>query len=95
MRRTIIRLQKSARIRADEEARQIPWQRLQETRNQYVGWQEFCFWAGSILEIEKIFPIVWALFCKLAARGFLGKDRALSSKVSQRAAACSSPGRMD
>ena len=53
---TTARLRKSARIRADEEARRVPWQRLQETRDQYIYWQEYCFWARSILETEKGIP---------------------------------------
>jgi len=56
MRNTTARLRKSARIRADEEARRVPWQRLQETRHQYIYWQEFRFWARSILETEKGIP---------------------------------------
>ena len=47
------RLQRAARERADEEARRIPWQRLYEVRNQYIDWQEFNFWARSILKVEE------------------------------------------
>ena len=78
------RLQKSARIRADEEARRIPWQRLQETRNQYIEWQEFCFWARSILETERGIPDWLGSVLHTRCPGFLARDRALSSRVSQK-----------
>jgi hypothetical protein len=78
------RLQKSARIRAEEEARRIPWQRLQETRNQYIEWQEFCFWARSVLETEKGIPDWLGAILQRRCPGFLEKDKALSSKASQK-----------
>jgi len=78
------RLQKSARIRADEEARRIPWQRLQETRNQYIEWQEFCFWARSILETERGIPDWLGSVLHTRCPGFLEKDRARISKASQK-----------
>lgn len=84
MRRTPARLQKSARIRADEEARRAPWQRLQETRDQYIDWQEFCFWARSILETEKGIPEWLGAVLRTRCPGFLEKDRALASKASPR-----------
>ena len=43
-------LERLARERADEQARRIPWQRLLDTRNEYIGWQEFYLWVRSILE---------------------------------------------
>ena len=77
-------LRRAALVRADDEARRIPWQRLQGTRNQYIDWQEFCFWARSILEAEKDIPDWLGTVLRTRCPGFLGKDRALSSKVSQR-----------
>ncbi|HVO59376.1 MAG TPA: hypothetical protein VMT53_00500 [Terriglobales bacterium] len=50
------RLQRFARERADEEARRIPWQRLQDARTQYIDWQEFYLWVRSILEVEGRIP---------------------------------------
>lgn len=82
--RTTARLQKSARIRADEEARRAPWQRLQETRVQYIDWQEFCFWARSILESEKGLPDWLRSVLQTRCPGFLEKDKALTSKAAQR-----------
>jgi hypothetical protein len=49
-------LQRSACERADEQARRIPWQRIQEVRDQYIDWQEFNLWARSILESEGSVP---------------------------------------
>jgi hypothetical protein len=40
-RRSLDRLQRLARDRAERQARRIPWQRLLEARNQYIDWQEF------------------------------------------------------
>ena len=67
------RLQKSAGIRADEEARRIPWQRLHEARNHYVDWQEFCFWARSILETENGIPDWVDSILQTCCPGFLEK----------------------
>jgi hypothetical protein len=49
----IARVQRIARHRADEEARRIPWQRLLETRNQYIDWQESNLWVRSVFETAK------------------------------------------
>jgi hypothetical protein len=40
-------LTRAALVRADDEARRIPWQRLQKTRKQYIDWQEFQLWVRS------------------------------------------------
>jgi hypothetical protein len=50
------RLQRAARERADDEARRIPWQRLLDTQNQYIDWQEFYLWVRSLLEVEDRIP---------------------------------------
>jgi len=35
---------------ADQQAKRIPWRRLQEMRNEYVACKQFYFWARSIME---------------------------------------------
>lgn len=45
-----------ARERADDQALRIPWQRLSDSRNQYIDWQEFHLWVRSILEVENRIP---------------------------------------
>src|SRR5260370_6368360 len=45
-----LRLQRNAHERAAAEARRIPWQVLLEARNQYLDWQEFYYWARSIMD---------------------------------------------
>jgi hypothetical protein len=46
------RLQRLAGEPAERQARRTPWQRLFESRNQYIDWQEFYLWVRSILEVE-------------------------------------------
>jgi hypothetical protein len=84
VRHTTARLRKSARIRADEEARRIPWQILEETRNRYIDWQEFCFWARSIIETENGIPDWLGAVLQTRCPGFLEMDRALTSKAARR-----------
>lgn len=50
------RLQRHAQERADEAARCVPWQVLLETRSRYLEWQEFYYWARSIMECEERVP---------------------------------------
>src|SRR5712692_2873294 len=45
-------MQMAARRRADEKARSIRWERLLQTRTEYVSWTEFYFWARSIMEAD-------------------------------------------
>jgi hypothetical protein len=52
----ISQVQRQAKERADELARQVPWQVLLEARNQYLEWQEFYYWARSIMEAEGSIP---------------------------------------
>ena len=68
------KIQQHARDQADEEARCIPCQLLHEARQQYIAWQEFCFWARSIMEDEGSLPS-W-LAAEIADRcpGFLEDD---------------------
>jgi hypothetical protein len=84
VRRTTAPLRNSARIRADEEARRVPWQRLQEARNQYIDWQEFCFWIRSIVETEKGIPAWLGGVLQTRCPGFLEKDNALTAKAPQK-----------
>jgi hypothetical protein len=56
MRNRAAQLPGTARERAEDQARRIPWQRLYEVRNQYIDWQEFSLWARSILEGEAGIP---------------------------------------
>lgn len=84
VRRATARLQHSARIRADIGARRIPWQLLEETRNQYIDWQEFCFWARSIIETEKVIPDWLKAVLQTRCPGFLESEKALTSKAAQK-----------
>lgn len=81
MRNTAVQLQRLARERADEQARRIPWQRLLDIRNQYVGWQEFYLWARSILEVEDQIPDWLVDILKERCPGFLERDKTLTAKV--------------
>jgi hypothetical protein len=49
-------VQRPAREKAEQEARRVPWQLLMEARNQYLDWQEFYYWARSIMESEDSIP---------------------------------------
>ena len=75
------RLQRAALQRADEEARRIPWQRLYEVRNQYIDWQEFNFWARSILEVEERIIDWLAEILQIRCPGFLETEKALTPKA--------------
>jgi hypothetical protein len=56
IRNHIARVQRLARERADAQARCIPWQRLLDTRNEYIDRQEFYLWVRSVLEVENRIP---------------------------------------
>ncbi|MGB8890417.1 MAG: hypothetical protein WCC87_27065 [Candidatus Korobacteraceae bacterium] len=75
------RLQRSARERADEQARRIPWQRLHQTRSQYIDWQEFNLWARSILEAERGIPDFLAEILPSRCPGFLETTKTLPPKA--------------
>lgn len=81
MRNTAVQLQRLARERADEQARRIPWRRLVDIRNQYVGWQEFYLWARSILEVEDQIPDWLVDILKERCPAFLERDKTLTSKA--------------
>ena len=69
------RLQRHAHERAAAEARRIPWQVLLEARNQYLDWQEFYYWARSIMESEHGTPDLLARKLDEACPGFLGAEK--------------------
>ena len=75
------RLQRAARERADEQARRVPWQRLHQTRNQYVDWQEFNLWARSILEAEQSIPDSLTDILQSRCPGFLESTKVLLPKA--------------
>lgn len=52
----ISRLRRHAKERAARSGRGVPWQVLQETRNRYLEWQEFYYWARSIIDSEGGIP---------------------------------------
>jgi hypothetical protein len=81
MRNTAVQLQRLARERADEQGRRIPWQRLLDTRAQYIDWQEFYLWARSILEVEGQIPDWLVDVLKERCPGFLERDKTLTAKV--------------
>jgi len=74
------RLQRAARERADDEARRIPWQRLLDTQNQYIDWQEFYLWVRSVLEVEDRIPDWLLEILNARVPGFIETERALTPK---------------
>ena len=74
-------LQRLARDRADSQSRRIPWQRLYDTRNQYVDWQEFYLWARSILDIENGVPDWLGGILNDRCPGFLQCEEELTAKA--------------
>jgi hypothetical protein len=81
MRNTAVQLQRLARERADEQARRIPWQRLLDTRAQYIDWQEFYLRVRSILEVEDQIPGWLVHILKERCPGFLERDKTLTTKA--------------
>jgi hypothetical protein len=74
------RVQRQAGERAAELARRVPWQVLLETRNQYLGWQEFYFWARSIIESEREIPEWLARRLNEMCPGFVAAEKEEASK---------------
>ena len=95
LRNPTAQLKRAALVRADDEARRIPWQRLQETRNQYIDWQEFQLWVRSILEVEGHIPDWLIEFVNDRCPGFLESDRALTPKAAKTRPLRSPPRRLD
>src|SRR6185312_2146645 len=79
----IARIQRIARHRADEQAKRIPWQRLLDTRNEYIDWQEFYLWVRSILETEGRIPNFLLEVLNLRCPGFLDSEKRLSSSAAE------------
>jgi hypothetical protein len=71
----ISRVQRRAQEQAAESARRVPWQVLLETRNQFLKWQEFYFWARSIMESEGSIPGWLATRLDEMCPGFTEADR--------------------
>ncbi len=69
------RVQRQAQERAAKLARRIPWQVLLEARNQYLEWQEFYYWARSILESEGAVPEWLAGKLNEMCPGFLASEK--------------------
>lgn len=74
-------VQRQAHERAAELARRVPWQVLFETRNQYLGWQEFYFWARSIIESEGAIPEWLARKLNEMCSGFLAEEEGKAARV--------------
>lgn len=68
------RVQRQAQDHAAELARRVPWQVLLATRNQYLEWQEFYYWARSIIESEGAIPESLAGKLKEMCPGFLDAE---------------------
>jgi hypothetical protein len=64
-----------AREQAEEEARRVPWQLLLEARNQYLDWQEFYYWARSVMESEDGIPHWLAKKLDELCPGFLADEK--------------------
>ena len=75
-----LRLQRHAQERAAEEARRIPWQVLLEARNQYLDWQEFYYWARSIMESEDGIPDVLVKKLDELCPGFVADEKEYVAK---------------
>jgi hypothetical protein len=74
------RLQQQARDQADEEARRIPWQLLEEARHHYIDWQEFYYWARSLMESEGAVLPSLAVAIENRCPGFLEDDSKYSKE---------------
>jgi hypothetical protein len=79
----IARVQRLARERAEFQARSIPWQRQLETRNAYVGWQEFYLWVRSVVEVENRIPEWIADILNQRCPGFLEHEKRLTMKAAK------------
>lgn len=61
----------TARLTAEREAARIPWHRLQEAGEKYVGWEAFVLWVRAIEEAEGESPGWLAKVIKKRCPGFL------------------------
>jgi hypothetical protein len=76
-------VQRLARERADAQARRIPWQRLFNTRNEYIDWQEYYLWVRSILEVENRIPDWLVEILNNRCPGFLEDQKRLTPKAAR------------
>ena len=81
------RVQRQAQERAAELARHVPWQVLLETRNQYLEWQEFYYWARSIIESEGVIPEWLAGKLNEMCPGLLAAERGKATRLAKESAA--------
>ena len=82
-RNNVARVQRLARERADAQARRIPWQRLLDTRNESIDWQEFYLWVRSILEAENRIPDWLVATLNTRCPGFLENDKRQAPKAAK------------
>lgn len=81
-------VQRYAQERADNEARRIPWQRLLDSRGQYLEWQEFYLWVRSVLEVEDCVPGWLAEILNNRCPGFLEHENELTPRVAKERPCC-------
>lgn len=74
------RVQRQAQEHATDLARRVPWQVLHATRNQYLDWQEFYYWARSIIESEGRIPEWLAQRLNEMCPGFLAAGKEDSAR---------------
>jgi len=74
------RVRQTARLIAVREAARIPWPRLQEAREKYVGWEAFVLWVRAIEEEEGESPGWLAKVVKGRCAGF---SKLLTEKKSE------------
>jgi hypothetical protein len=76
---SVYKIERSARDRADDQARRIPWKLLLETRQRFVKMLELYFWARSVIETENDTPGWLAKILDRQCPGFLedqkGRER--------------------
>lgn len=76
----ISRVQPQAQRQADRLARRVPWPVLLESRRQYLDWQEFYYWARSIMESEQPIPEWLARRLDEMCPGFLSAEKQYLAK---------------
>lgn len=77
----VARVQRIALERADAQARHMPWQRLLETRNHYIDWQEFYLWVRSVLEVENRIPDWLVVILNERCPEFVEDEKKLTPKA--------------
>ena len=74
------RVGETGRLTAEREAARILWPRLQEAREEYVGWEAFGLWVRAVEETEGSFPGWLANVVKKRCPGFLNSLREKKSE---------------